>query len=53
MTSDVNRPGQFFDDDITVPPAERGDRPIHGVRRPLDREERAIKDTLLRTSSYI
>ena len=53
MTSDVDRPGQFFNDDITAPPAERGDRPAHGARGPLDREQREIKDTLLRTSSLV
>ncbi len=53
MTSDVDRPGQFFSDDITVPPAERGDVPAHGVRGVLDREQREIKDTLLRASSLV
>ena len=53
MTGRMDRPGQFFDDDITVPPAERGERLAHGARRPLDREERAIKDMLLRTSSLV
>jgi phosphate transport system protein len=53
VTSDLDRPGQFFDDDITSLPAERGDRPARGVRRPLDREQREIKDTLLRASSLV
>jgi phosphate transport system protein len=53
VTGKVDRPGQFFDDDITVPPAERGERLAHGIRRPLDREERQIKDMLLRTSSLV
>ena len=53
MTGNVDRPGQFFNDDITVPPAERGERLAHGIRRPLDREERDIKDMLLRTSSLV
>ena len=53
MTGNVDRPGQFFNDDITVPPAERGESLAHGIRRPLDREERDIKDMLLRTSSLV
>jgi len=53
VTGKVDRPGQFFDDDVTVPPAERGERLAHGIRRPLDREEREIKDMLLRTSSLV
>ena len=53
MTSEPNNPAQIFDDDITLPPAERGDSPAHGVRRSLDREEREVKNILLRTSSLI
>ncbi len=51
MTNPQN-PAQIFDDDITIPPAERGDRPAR-ARPTLDAEERAIKDTLLRMGSLI
>ena len=52
MTGNVDRPGQFFTDDITLKPAERGDSP-HGARSSLDREEREIKERLLRASSLV
>jgi len=53
VTNDEDGTGQLEGDGSAALPAERDDHPVHVARRSLDREEREIKDTLLRTSSLI